>query len=161
MKLFRDSKLEPSDSVLDDLVNFFPNFTRNINYIINLEVNNSSRIENIFESEYSFNSKVINHLKNRYELEIFANKVLARGMGKLKTVKCELIVEFAEEYERIKEAVQKTKHLKNYVNGKGDYKEEKVERDIEGVLHIPIGEDGGHQIYKYVEIMSSGNSLTI
>lgn len=43
-----------------------------------------------------------------------------------------------------------------YVNNKGEYKEEKVYRDIEEILHIPVGEDNSYLIYKFVEIMSSG-----
>lgn len=52
--------------MLDDIVNFFPNFNKNIEYIIRAEIEGSSRMENIFESEYSFHSKVINHIRHRY-----------------------------------------------------------------------------------------------
>lgn len=72
---------------MDDIVNFFPNFMHNMYSLVKGEVERSSKISSVFESEYSFASKVLNNLKRRYEFEIFAHKLLERGIRKLKTIK--------------------------------------------------------------------------
>ena len=115
MRLLKDSKLQPTSANLDDLVNFFPNFMQNMYNIVAMEVEDCGKIGSLFDSEYSFGSKVLSHLRRRYELEVFAQKLLERGVHKLKSIRFELVTDFSQEYDRIREALSKHKNLRHFV----------------------------------------------
>lgn len=56
-------------------------------------------------------------LYQRYECQIFSQSVLERGLQRLLTVGSELNVDFAREYERLKELISEKQHLKQFVYG--------------------------------------------
>lgn len=94
-----------------------------------MQVDKCERVEETFESEYTFPSKVLSYLRHNDKIRRFCVKIFTKPLEELEAIEEELIVDFVMIYEKWSEIIFDNQGLlQDFMKGKFDNKPSEVKR---------------------------------